>query len=141
MKILFDCRAIFDSGIGAYTREILMRLITSQDISVIVFKDDLERFQRLGFNVKKIHLVSYGRFSINNLFSLDKLSHKYDFLFSPTFLLYANRKKLIVTIHDVCVMDCAIFFPYRYIFYFKILITRRCLATSLKSLNNGVSIL
>ncbi|WP_440144519.1 glycosyltransferase family 4 protein [Aeromonas veronii] len=123
MKILLDCRAIFDSGIGAYTREILMRLITSLDVSVIVFNDDLDRFLGLGLNVKKIHLVSYGRFSIKNIFGLNKLSQSYDFLFSPTFILYANRKKLIVTVHDVCVMDCRRFFAYRYIIIFKLLVS------------------
>ncbi|WP_206748326.1 hypothetical protein, partial [Vibrio splendidus] len=121
-NILFDCRAIFDSGIGAYTREILVRLVKHSNVSVIVSKNDINRFNELSINVDDIIVVGFGRLSWRNISFISKYLAYNDYFFSPTFVLFFNRKKMLVTIHDVCLLDCRKFFSFSSVALFFVLV-------------------
>ena len=121
-KLLFDCRAIFDSGIGSYTREVLIRLTKYASVTVIVSESDIENFRKLDISVESTIVVKFGRFSWRNVLFIKRHLSDKDFFFSPTFLMFYDRKKMLVTIHDVCLLDCRSFFSIKAVASFSILV-------------------
>ncbi|ABS09026.1 glycosyltransferase family 4 protein [Shewanella baltica] len=105
-KIIIDGRCIFASGIGVYVREVLSRLIKFNvfTIEIILLKEQLDDFKKLKISVNKVHLVSFGRYSIKNTYRLNNIICNADLYLMPALSLSPifSRVKKIVVVHDLC---------------------------------------
>lgn len=125
-KIVVDARCIFDSGIGVYIREVLSRLVSLNmfDVSVIVLKEQQPDFLKLGIDVNHIHCVNFGRYSLRNLYALNRLLKPASFYFMPALSVtpILSKVKRIVVVHDLCPIALWRFFGfYTAVAYWSIL--------------------
>lgn len=113
-KIVIDARCIFDSGIGIYVREVLSRFIKLNDFSVevILLSEQIENFTKLNINVNKIHQVNFGRYSVKNIFGLNKLLSNAEVYLMPALSLspVLSSVKKVVVVHDLCPISLRKFF-------------------------------
>lgn len=126
-KILMDCRVIKDSGIGIYTQENLRLLSENCYVDVICYQNDKDFIMSISNKINNFIYIDFGRLSLKNQKYIDNIISNYDVFFSPSYILYANRKKTIVTIHDLCPLDCRRFFGFKIYFIFYIIILFQCI--------------
>lgn len=104
-KVVIDARCIFDSGVGVYLRELLQRL-TKENITIelIINPEQLAPLELLMLCVEKVHIVNFGRLSIKNLFSLNKLIKHADIYLMPALAVSPINSKVeqVPVIHDIC---------------------------------------
>ncbi|MGI1970357.1 glycosyltransferase family 4 protein [Shewanella baltica] len=106
-KIVVDARCIFDSGIGVYISEILTRLIKidGYKVEIILLNEQLSKFLdlKIEVNILDIYLVDFGRYSLKNIYTLNKLLLTADVYWMPALSLTPFSKvRKIVTVHDLC---------------------------------------
>ncbi|WP_045963042.1 glycosyltransferase family 4 protein [Vibrio nigripulchritudo] len=131
-KILFDARCIFDSGIGVYIRELIFHLEHKDlDLTLMVKNDFFERKRELNFdgNVNFI-IVDFDRYSFKSMYKINRIMKDYELYFMPSLslppIMPFSRKKVLLTIHDVCPLSKHRFFSkkvsilYYIILYFQI---------------------
>ncbi|WP_445776047.1 glycosyltransferase family 4 protein [Shewanella sp.] len=113
-RIVVDARCIFDSGIGVYIREVLIRLsaLNCFEIKVILLNHQLDDFYKLDIPVHQVFPIDFGRYSLKNLFCLNHILKDCSFYFMPALSvtpIFSKVKKLVV-VHDLCPIALRQFF-------------------------------
>jgi hypothetical protein len=126
MKVLIDVRSVFESGLGVYVRENISRLSSSDlKIKLLLKREDLPAFYQLdlGYDERDIILIDFDRYSVRNLFHLNRILSQFDLYWMP-FLSVAPFSKIrkIVTIHDLCPVSFMKFFGFKIAFLYWILL-------------------
>ena len=109
MKIIIDCRKIFDSGIGTYIYNTIpgvikkLQELPNIDISILVFKNDYCRLYQLfplGINFIK---VNYKNFSLREQIYINRLIERdsYFWATSLNYPIFIKKNFLISTVYDL----------------------------------------
>lgn len=112
--------------------------ISDIKLDILLQQEQLDAFNQLNLLVQKVHIISFGRYSLKNLFFLKSYISKCDYFFSPALSIppIFSKSKYIITVHDLCpvrlwkIFGVSYSLTYWFLLFWQLIVANKVIAIS-----------